>query len=48
VNDEWVLGEKGGDQGMFPADFVDSIPDSLPLQPKDVKEDVKVSLSCCA
>ena len=42
VNDNWVRGELGGAQGMFPADFVDSVPDSLPLVSEKTKDQVSL------
>ncbi len=38
---EWVNGELRGAKGMFPADFVDSVPDDLPLEAK--KEEKETS-----
>ena len=31
VNDQWLFGQSGGNQGSFPASFVDAIPQDLPL-----------------
>lgn len=30
INAEWVSGELGGAKGIFPAEFVDKVPDDLP------------------
>lgn len=35
VNAEWVTGELGGAKGIFPADFVDGVPDGLPEAAKE-------------
>ena len=31
VNDEWLKGECGGQTGLFPANFLDRVPDNLPI-----------------
>ena len=38
VSAEWVNGEFGGAKGMFPADFVDGIPDDLPEAQKEASK----------
>ena len=50
VNEEWVCGRlKSGQEGMFPASFVDHLPEELPLQSElekrateEVEKEVKV------
>ena len=41
VNDEWVFGRlKSGQEGMFPATFVDHLPEGLPMKSElDKKEE---------
>ena len=31
MDDQWLFGQCGGNQGSFPASFVDAIPQDLPL-----------------
>ena len=39
INAEWVKGELGGLRGMFPANFVDSVPDSIPQEAEESASD---------
>lgn len=44
VNADWINGEIGGRKGMFPANFVDFVPDDLPMAKKEAaKSNKKVS-----
>ena len=40
INDEWIYGMIGSSEGMFPAGFVDNVPDNLPLKKDDKTENV--------
>lgn len=33
MNDEWLYGELGMNQGQFPANYVDNVPSGLPIRP---------------